>query len=345
MGASGYVGGELLRLLLYHPKVEVTCATSQQYKGEFLHRIHPNLRGSTSLQFIDHDLEKVSDLCDLVFTAVPHGSSLSVIPRLVDAGLEVIDMAADFRFRNPDDYIKWYGFKHPYPELLDRFVYGLPELHRNEIRDTKLISVPGCMALTSILALAPLVKSKLIDQDRIVVDSKIGSSGGGVKPSLATHHSERYGVIRPYKPVGHRHTGEIEQELTLVGKSPVKVAMSPHAINIVRGVLCTNHVFPTKHVTVPEVWKTYRAFYRDEPFIRFVSDKQGVHRFPDPKVLVGSNYCDIGFELDSHTSRLVVLSATDNLMKGAAGSGVQCMNISSGFDEQLGLEFPGVHPV
>ena len=345
MGASGYVGGELLRILLYHPHVEVTCVTSKKYEGEYIQRVHPNLRGSTDLQFIDHSIEEVTRKCDLVFTAVPHGSSINIIPKLIESDIAIIDMSADFRLKNPEDYVKWYGYNHPYPELLQKFDYGLPELHRSEIKGSKRISDPGCMALTSILALSPLIKNNVIDKDKLVVDTKIGSSGGGVNPSLATHHSERYGVIRPYKPVGHRHTAEIQQELSFLTNNKVTISMTPHAVNLVRGILCTSHVFLNRKYQMNEIWKIYRSFYVNEPFIRFVKDKKSVHRYPDPKVLVGSNYCDIGFELDENSNRLVVFSATDNLVKGAAGTGVQCMNISHGFDEKSGLEFPGVHPV
>jgi len=345
IGGSGYVGGELLRILLQHDKVELVCATSRRYSGEYVFRVHPNLRGLTDLRFTDLAPEQIASKCDLVFTAVPHGESVKIMPRLIESGLKIIDLSADFRLRNPEDYEKWYGYKHPYPDLLNRFVYGVPELHRDEIRQTSFVACPGCMAVTSILALAPFVKADLIDRKHIVVDSKIGSSGGGTKPTLGTHHAERYGVIRPYKPVGHRHTAEIEQELSIVANEKVIVSMSPHAVNTVRGILCTIHTYPKKQLTVPDVWRTLRGFFKEEPFIRFVRDRKGLYRYPDPKIVVGSNFCDIGFELDPHANRLVLLSATDNLIKGAAGSAVQCMNVMLGYDERTGLSGGGLHPV
>ncbi|MAH21516.1 MAG: N-acetyl-gamma-glutamyl-phosphate reductase [Thaumarchaeota archaeon] len=344
IGGSGYVGGELLRLLLRHPNAEISSVTSKKYSGEFLHRVHANLRGATEMKFMDHDVEKVASTSELVFTSVPHGMSMKVIPRLLSGGIKVIDMAADFRLKDPKDYLTWYGKEHPFPDLLGKSVYGVPELYRDEIRKASLVSAPGCMAVTSILALSPLVKNKVIDNKRIIVDAKIGSSGAGVNPTASTHHAERSGVVRPYKPVGHRHTGEIEQELSRLQGEKVTVSMSPHAVNIVRGILCTSHVFPTNSISVPEMWKIYRGFYKDEPFIRYVRDHHGLYRYPDPKIVIGSNYCDIGFEIDERGGRIVIMSAIDNLMKGAAGSGIQAFNTMLRVDERTGLEAIGLHP-
>ncbi|MBS7606781.1 MAG: N-acetyl-gamma-glutamyl-phosphate reductase [Candidatus Bathyarchaeia archaeon] len=344
-GASGYVGGELLRLLLAHPRVEVTAATSNTYAGEYVHRVHPNLKGQTTLKFIKSDPAKVMGLCDILFVATSHGVSSTFIPQLLESGLKVIDTSADFRLKNPENYVKWYGWSHKCPELLEKAVYGLPELHRKEIKDAQLVAVPGCMAAAGILALAPIVRSNKVERDRIVIDFKVGSSGAGAKPSLSTHHSEHYSVVRPYKPVGHRHTAEIEQELSLLCGERVRVSMSAHAVNMVRGILSTCHVFLREPVTSIEVWRTYREFYANEPFIRFMRDVKGVFRYPDPKIVVGSNYCDIGFEIDEYTNRLVILSAIDNLMKGAAGTAVQDMNIMCGWDEGEGLRYSALHPI
>ncbi len=344
-GASGYVGGELLRLLLAHPKVEVTAATSNTYAGEYIYRVHPNLRGQTKLKFIKSEPDKVSDLCDILFVATPHGVSSSFIPQLIDSDLKIIDMSADFRLKNPSDYIKWYGWEHSNPDLLRKAVYGLPELHRDEIKQAKLIAVPGCMATAGILALAPIIKSNKIDRNRIVIDFKVGSSGAGAKPTRSSHHSEHYSIVRPYKPVGHRHTAEIEQELSLLCNDKVRVAMSAHAVNMVRGILSTCHVFLKEPIKLIDVWRSYREFYAGEPFIRFVRDVKGIFRYPDPKIVVGSNYCDLGFEIDKHANRLVILSAIDNLMKGAAGTAVQDMNIICGWDEREGLNYSAPHPI
>lgn len=343
IGASGFVGGELLRILMIHPQTEVKVVTSRTYSGDYIHRVHPNLKSFTDLQFSDLNLDEITDQCDMVFTAVPHGTSVKIMPQLAASGIKIIDMSADYRLRNPKDYETWYGYTHPQPEMLDQFTLGIPELKREKIRSSSLVSTPGCMAVTSILALAPLVKAGLVGSNNIIIDAKVGSSGAGTKPTMASHHAERYGVIRPYKPVGHRHTAEIEQELSALSSSSVHVSLSTHAVNIVRGILCTSYPELERETSSKEIWSTYRSFYQNEPFIRFIRDRKGIYRYPDPKILIGSNFCDIGFELSG--SRLVVLSSTDNLVKGASGIAVQCMNIMMGFDENTGLNYPGIHPV
>jgi N-acetyl-gamma-glutamyl-phosphate/LysW-gamma-L-alpha-aminoadipyl-6-phosphate reductase len=347
VGASGYAGGELLRILLKHGKVDLAFATSKRNAGEYLFRVHPNLRGMTEMQFIDNDVSKMTDLADLVLTAMPHGQSIQMVSQLASAGLKVVDLSADFRLKDPADYPLWYGFEHPDPELLSKFVYAVPELNKDAIAATSLAASPGCMAITSILALAPLFKQKEVtmDGDHIVVDAKIASSGSGGKPSLSTHYSERYGVVRPYKPAGHRHTGEIEQQLSWLGGKKVTVSMSAHAINMVRGILCTCHVFYEGDVQNSAVWKMYRGLYTGKPFIRMVKDKKGPFRLPDPKVVIGSNFCDVGFEIDERGHRIVAIGAIDNLVKGAAGNAVQVMNIMLGLDEKQGIYDAPLHPV
>jgi len=343
VGASGYVGGEVLRLLLSHPNAEVSMVTSRQHVGDYLHRIHPSLKGFTDLKFSELDYDKMSDQCDLVFTAVPHGTATDIVKALYDRGMKIIDLSADYRLHNPDDYVKWYGWEHTNPDYLQKSVFGVPELHREEIKKSQLVSCPGCMAVTSILALNPLIKHDLIDIEHIIVDSKIGSSGAGA--GAGTSHAMRAGVIRPYKPAKHRHTGEIEQELSLTAGKKIKVSMSPHAVDVVRGILCTNHTFLKKEIDEKELWKIYRAEYGDERFIRLIRDKKGLYKFPDPKFVVGSNFCDIGFDLDIDNNRLIALSASDNLMKGAAGSAIQNMNVMSGFDEFEGIMYSPLTPV
>jgi N-acetyl-gamma-glutamyl-phosphate/LysW-gamma-L-alpha-aminoadipyl-6-phosphate reductase len=345
IGASGYIGGELLRLLLFHPKVEVTVATSSKNAGEYVFAVHPNLRGVTQLKFIPLNLSQVVDKCDIVFTATPHGSSVNLIPELLDVGLKIIDMSADFRLKNPADYTQWYGWEHPHPELLKEAVYGLVELHRQDIKNARLVACPGCMATATILGLAPLVKVGAIEKRKIVVDVKIGSSGAGSKPSLASHHPERFGGVRPYKIVSHRHIAEIEQELSLLASDAITISFSPHAVNMVRGILSTIHAFLTKDLEIKDFWKMYRSQYQGEPFVRLVRYQKGPYQLPDPKVVVGTNFCDIGFELDRRSNRVVILSAIDNMMKGAAGQGVQCLNVMLGVDEKIGLESVGFHPV
>jgi N-acetyl-gamma-glutamyl-phosphate/LysW-gamma-L-alpha-aminoadipyl-6-phosphate reductase len=344
VGASGYIGGELLRILLKHPKCEISFATSRTYQGEYVFRVHPNLRSFTDMKFSPNSIEVLAN-ADLVFTALPHGQSFRIVQELVKMGTRIIDLSADFRLKNPSLYTSWYGIEHPYPELLEKFVYSVPELNREKVRDSRYASSPGCMAIASILSIVPFAKNFSFDSKRIVVDAKIGSSGSGGKPSLSTHFSERYNVVRPYKPAGHRHQAEIEQALDTFAGIEARISMSAHAVNMVRGILCTAHLFVEDSISLPEIWKAYREFYTGCIFIRLVRDRKGPFRLPDPKLVIGSNLCDIGFELDSKNNRAVLISAIDNLLKGAAGNAVQTMNIMLGFKEEEGLDSIPLHPV
>ena len=347
LAASGYIGGELLRLLLQHPEVEVSMATSRRNVGDYVFRVHPNLRGVTELKFSPMDLSKLTGSVDFVFAALPHGESVKVVPQLADAGLRVVDLSADFRLSDKGQYPNWYGYDHPRPDLLEKFILAIPEINREQVKGARLVSSPGCMAITAVLALAPLMKEKSlgVDKDHIVVDAKVGSSGAGGKPSLSTHFSERFNVVRPYKPVGHRHSAEVEQVLAAMAGEPVRVSMSAHAVNMVRGILITSHLFTGSAVKPIDVWKAYRSMYTGSYFIRLVRDKQGPFRLPDPKVVIGSNFCDLGFEIEERTGRIVALGAIDNLIKGAAGNAVQSMNLMLGFDEKTGLTQAPLHPV
>jgi N-acetyl-gamma-glutamyl-phosphate/LysW-gamma-L-alpha-aminoadipyl-6-phosphate reductase len=345
IGGTGYVGGELLRLLLLHPEVEVTVVTSRQSAGEYVFNSHPNLRGLTQLKFVPMDTAELQKNCDLIFTATPHGGSVNLVPKLLDAGLKVIDMSADFRLKNPADYETWYGWKHAHPELLKEAAYGMPELHREEIKKARLVACPGCMASAAIFALVPIIKTGLVDPKHIVADLKVGSSGGGSKPTEASHHPERFGGVRPYKVVMHRHIGEVEQELNALTNEPVSISFTPHAVNMVRGILATIHAFPKQPLAAKDIWKALRASYPNEPFIRFVKYQKGIYQLPDPKVTQGTNYCDIGFEIDPHTNHLLMFSAIDNMVKGASGQGVQCLNLMMDIDETTGLKSTGFHPM
>ena len=291
------------------------------------------------------NLQQVLEKCNFVFTATPHGISSSFIPKLLESGLKVIDTSADFRLKNSEDYVTYYGKEHACPKLLTEAVYGLPELHRQSIKKADLIACPGCMSTSAILALAPIVKAGLIEEKKIIIDVKTGSSAAGAEPTIASHHPERFGGVRPYKQVDHRHIAEIEQELNTISKEPIIVSFSPYAVNMVRGILSTIHVFPKKFLENSDVWSIYRQFYKEEPFIRLVKDYKGLYQLPNPGILVGSNFCDIGFELDHHAKRMILLSAIDNMIKGAAGQAVQCLNIILGLDERVGLANPGFHPV
>jgi N-acetyl-gamma-glutamyl-phosphate/LysW-gamma-L-alpha-aminoadipyl-6-phosphate reductase len=340
VGASGYTGGEALRLLLRHPAVEVVQATSESNAGHYLHAVHPNLRRQSPLKFTS-----INDLrpCDVLFCCLPHGAAMRRMRALEPLAPRIIDLSADFRLKDAEAYPAWYGHPHEAPEYLGRFVYGVPELHRKEIAGARLISGAGCLATTAILALIPVFRHDVLARREVVIEAKVGSSAAGDTPSLSTHHPERSGSVRSFQPTGHRHTAEIVQELGF--SEPPVVHFSATAIEAVRGVLATCHVFLKDGVEEKDVWKVYRAEYGEEPFVRIVKDRQGVYRYPEPKILAGSNFCDVGFEKDARGSRLVVMAALDNLVKGAAGNGVQAMNIACGLPESAGLEFPGLHPV
>jgi N-acetyl-gamma-glutamyl-phosphate/LysW-gamma-L-alpha-aminoadipyl-6-phosphate reductase len=335
VGGSGYGGGEVLRLLLDHPHIEVAQVTSRQQAGNFVTSSHPNLRGRTQLEFVTPDrLEP----CDVLFLCLPHKEASKQIERFAGLAGKIVDLSADFRLQDRASYKRWYGEEHPAPQWMDRFVYGLPELHRERLKGAKCASGVGCNATAINLALLPLARKGLIES--VVADLKVGSSEGGNANSPASHHPERSGAVRSFAPTGHRHQAEVRQEL---GEFPLHMSIT--SVELVRGVLCTAHVFLKQNLNEKEVWQVYREAYRGEPFVRIVKDRSGIHRYPEPKFLSGSNYCDVGFEKDADSNRLVVISAIDNLMKGAAGSAVQCMNLMCGFEETTGLTFSGLHPI
>lgn len=338
IGGSGYGGGELLRLLLSHPFVEVKQVTSRSHLGEYVYQVHPNLRKRTQLKFIDPaQLERV----DVLFLALPHGQAQHNINQYAALADKIIDLSADFRLHDSDFYQKWYGEPHSSPDWLDKFVYGLPELHREEISSANYVSGVGCNATASNLALLPLVKAKLIDlHSPVIIEIKVGSSEGGAGGNPGSHHPERANVIRTFSPFGHRHTGEVIQEM---GVSAVSLTMT--SVDLVRGVLATVHANVNPGVTIKDLWKAYRVVVNENPFLRLVHEQRGIYRVPEPKILSGSNYADLGFDLDESNGHIVSMCAIDNLMKGAAGSAVQCMNLMLGLNEMTGLDFPGLHPI
>jgi N-acetyl-gamma-glutamyl-phosphate/LysW-gamma-L-alpha-aminoadipyl-6-phosphate reductase len=336
VGGSGYVGGELLRLLLFHPHVTVNQVTSASQAGRYVHTVHPNLRGITPLQFVHPD---ALEAADVLFLATPHGESARQIERYAGLAGRIVDCSADFRLRDPARYAHWYGSAHPAPEWLGRFVYGLPERHRDDLREAKYASGVGCNATASILALGPLADAGWLDQ--AVVDVKVGSSEAGASPSASSHHPERSGIVRSFMPTGHRHQAEVIQELG----DGFALGFSVTAVELVRGVLATCHCFLNRPVEEKDLWGLYREAYGEEPFVRIVKSRTGLHRYPEPKLLAGTNLCDVGFEVDADTGRVVAIAALDNLMKGAAGSAVQALNVMMGYEETCGLTFPGLHPI
>lgn len=338
IGGSGYGGGELLRLLLGHPNMEVRQVTSRSHLGGYVYQVHPNLRKRTQLKFSDPaSLEPV----DILFLAQPHGQAQHHIEEYVKLAPRIIDLAADFRLRDAAFYEKWYGEKHAAPEWLSKFVYGLPELHRAEMATANYISGVGCNATASNLALLPLIKAGLLDTSApIYIEIKVGSSEGGAEGNSGSLHAERANVIRTFSAFGHRHTAEVIQEM---GIQDVSLTMT--AVDLVRGVLATAHAKVKPGVANKDLWKAYRATANENPFVRVVKEQRGIYRVPEPKILAGTNYADLGFELDESNGHIVAMCAIDNLMKGAAGSAVQCLNLMMGWEETQGLEFVGLHPI
>ena len=338
IGGSGYTGGELLRLLTAHPEVEVVQITSRKHLGEYAYQVHPNMRKQTTLKFTDPEMLEPADV---LFLALPHGKAQHQINAWAGKAEYLIDLSADFRLRDPALYEKWYGSPHAAPDWLDKFVYGLPELHREALRSAKYVSGVGCNATATNLALLPLVKAGLLDMGKpVICEIKTGSSEGGASENPGSHHPERSGVIRTYAPYGHRHTAEIIQEMGLA-----QVSLTMTSVDLVRGALATVHGYVKPGTALKDLWQAYRSVVADNPFLRIVKERRGIYRVPEPKILAGSNYADLGFDLDPETGHVIAISAIDNLMKGASGSAVQCMNLMLGFDETLGLEFSGLHPI
>jgi N-acetyl-gamma-glutamyl-phosphate reductase len=329
IGGTGYTGGELLRLLTVHPRAEVTVVTSRSHAGKPVDTMHPSLKGLIDLKFEDVDPQAIAGKCDVVFTAVPHGAAMAVVPGLVSAGLRVIDLSADYRLP-AGVFEKVYGKKHSDPRPN---VYGLPELHADEIKSATVVGNPGCYPTGAILASAPLVKAGVVD--RIVFDSKSGISGSGQEPTDTTHYPFVAQNVRPYNMTNHRHKAEIEQELELLSAG-TKVHFTPHVIPSTRGILTTAHAFVNREMTTEEVGSIYEEFYRGKPFVRMST--------PSLANVRGSNFCDVGFEVDKGTDRIVIVSAIDNMTKGASGQAIQNMNIMYGLDERTGIWMSGLPP-
>jgi len=342
LGGAGYAGGELLRLLAGHPGIEVAQVTSERLRGKPVTAVHPHLRGRTELRFCGRDdLEPV----DVVFAALRHGTTAPRIDEIAALAPVIVDLSADFRLHDPADYPRWYGWEHPRPNLLPTFVSGLAELHRDEIVGSDRLSIGGCVATATILALAPLVRAGIADPAApIVVAALIGSSAAGSEPTASSHHPHRSGAMHSFSPTGHRHTAEIQQELRALGEIG-ELALSVTSVEAVRGILVTVHLWLREPLEEREIWRVLRASIGAEPFLRVVKQAQGLHRHPDPRLLTGTNFCDIGFSRDPHSRRLVVTAAIDNLVKGAAGQAVQAANLRLGCPETAGLELSGLYPL
>jgi len=338
-GASGYTGQELLRLLLRHPDVEVTALTSRQFKGMPVSHVYPVFEGLTDLRFIDASPEDVADLSEFVFLAMPHGSAMDVVPVFLEAEEKVVDLSADFRLHDQGLYERWYE-KHEAPEFLAEAVYGLPELHREAIRAARLVANPGCYPTSAILGLAPLLKGGWIDPSTIIVDAKSGVSGAGREAKIGSLFCEVNEGFKAYNVFKHRHGPEMEQELSLVAGHPVSISFTPHLLPIDRGILSSIYATLRDDRTAADILELCRDFYEGEAFVRICPEGM----YPNVLFVRGSNFCDIGVTVDARLKRVVVFSAIDNLVKGAAGQAVQNMNLMCGFKEDTGLEHIPLFP-
>ena len=344
VGASGYSGEELVKLLLHHPHAELVAVTSRQNAGQTLAQVFPKFAShpkSKSLRFVEPNAELLARQAEVVFLALPHGVAAEYAVPLINAGCVVIDLSADFRLRSADIYKEFYAHDHPAPDLLKKAVYGLPEVYREDIKKSLLIASPGCYPTSILLPTIPLLKAGLIKPNGIIADSMSGITGAGRKAEIDYLFCECNESVRPYGVPKHRHLSEIEEQLSFAAGTKVVIQFTPHLIPVNRGILTTLYLAPENHFTTGEemnalgakISACYAKAYADEPFVRLLEGKA----LPDTKNVVGTNVCEIGWRLDPRTGRLIVMSAEDNLVKGASGQAVQSMNLLSGWEEPAGL--------
>ncbi|NLM46527.1 MAG: N-acetyl-gamma-glutamyl-phosphate reductase [Firmicutes bacterium] len=332
VGATGYTGRELVSILLCHPKVRPFYLTSDSFAGKSIAEIYPQFRGRCELTLEKLDVEKAG-ACDIIFAALPHGTSLDVVPRLLAAGKKVVDLSGDFRLKDAALYPLWYGYEHRQPALLTESVYGLPEQNRDAIRKARLVANPGCYPTSVQLPLIPLLQAGLVEAEDIIIDAKSGVSGAGRTPKQAYHFPECAENFKAYKVTGHQHTPEIEQGLSAAAGRQVTLLFTPHLVPMIRGILSTMYLRLKPGVDAEDITALYRKVYAGEPFIRLLPEPY----LPETKDVSGTNFCDLAFRVDGRTGRLVVISAIDNLVKGAAGQAVQNMNIMLNLPETAGL--------
>ncbi len=338
-GASGYTGQELTRILLGHPGVKLVAVTSRRFAGLPVNEVFPALSGLTSLKYKNATPAQISNLCDIVFLALPHGVSMKIAPEFIRAGKKVIDLSADYRLRDLKTYETWYG-KHSSAKFIKDAVYGIPELYRQKIKKTEFIANPGCYPTSIILGLAPALTKKLLDVSTIIADSASGVSGAGREPQTGSLFCEVAGGFKAYKVGKHRHLPEIEQELNALAGKKFAISFTPHLLPVKRGILSTIYATLKKDITLPELHSLYSSFYAEEKFVRICP--AGI--YPNISSVCGSNYCDIGLAVDLRTKKVIIITAIDNLIKGAAGQAVQNMNIICGFKEDTGLQAAPLYP-
>lgn len=337
IGSTGYAGVELARLLISHPQAHIAHLVSHSHAGESISNPYPNFKGINDKICSPLDINTIAQDSDIVFTSLPHGTSDSVVHFLHNEGIKVIDLSADFRYRNVAVYEKWYHRVHESPHLLEKSVYGLPEVYRDDIQSAHIVGNPGCYSTCSILGLAPLVASQTIDLDSIIIDAKSGATGAGKTLSQGLHFCELDETMRAYKVATHRHTSEIEEILSLFTHEEIKLSFTPHLMPTKRGILCTMYANLNDSYTFNYIYDMYMEFYAGEYFIEIYDEGE----LPEPKFVNGSNSCHIGFVIDKRLNRIVVVAAIDNLIKGAGGQAIQNMNIMFGLEDTVGLKAPG----
>lgn len=340
IGATGYTGGELIRILAGHPEVEVTAITSRSNEGKKLEDVYPNFLGWNGPTFSGSDSPEAVAGCDLVFLAVPHGVAMNIAPALLEKGQKVIDLGTDFRFRDYQIFETWYKHEHCQPELTKNAVYGLPEIYRKEIRNATVIGNPGCYPTSVILGCYPFLKAGVIDSSQIIIDSKSGVSGAGRKAEFSYSYPEMFGNFKAYGTPVHRHTPEIEQEISLLAGVEVRVSFTPHLLPVSRGILSTLHLKLTQNITTEEAEALIAETYQGEPFIKLMKTPN----LPELKGVVGTNYCHLGVRVDPRTHQMIVISVIDNMVKGAAGQAIQNMNLMCNLPETMGLVNWPVYP-
>ena len=336
VGASGYTGEELVRLLLAHPQVDLVAATSRQLAGKTLAEVFPRFahhKAASSLAFSNSNPKQIAGEASVVFLALPHGLAAEFAKPLLSAGARVVDLSADFRIKDAAVYQEFYGHEHPAPDLLGQSVYGLPEIYRDQIRDAKLVACPGCYPTSILIPLRPLIRRKAIDRKTILVASMSGVTGAGRKAEVDYLFSECNESVRPYGVPKHRHLSEMEQELSILAGEKIVIQFTPHLVPVNRGIATTIYADIAGEVVTLDPAVVFESAYGVEPFVRLLGDA----RLPDTKNVVGTNFIDIAWKIDKRTQRVVVMSAIDNIVKGAAGQAVQCMNLMLGLSETAGL--------
>ena len=340
IGSTGYAGQELVRLLLNHPEAEVVWFGSRSYSGEQYSSVFGNMRGLADDLCKNDDIDELAGSADVIFTATPQGLCASIVSEDVLGKAKIIDLSADFRIKDIAKYEEWYGIKHPAPEFVGEAVYGLCEVNRDDIKGARLIANPGCFPTCSTLSIYPLAKEGLIDMDTVIVDAKSGTSGAGRGAKVQNLFCEVNENIKAYGVTSHRHTPEIEDQLSYASGKDVKINFTPHLVPMNRGILATSYASLTKSVTHSDIVEVYEKYYKDEYFIRILPENTP----PETRWVEGSNFADIGFKIDNRTNRIVMMGAIDNLVKGAAGQAVQNMNIMFGLEENTGLSSVPMFP-